>query len=359
MNNDFEELCKSLKKNPMYYFSLASKELFHSNFIAWLYEENKIQSFIEDFLKSKGKINDDDKLEFESIHRELNNFDIVFQCKINSIETNIIIENKVKSYPSVDQLVKYEDRAKEFNCDCIFILLTLDYSNHGRQSIWNTLLYSDFIKYIEDNLLNKDDCKERYLSDYIELVKGLQSILENFNREDTFLCTNDERVALKEIKLYDFIAKRQFEKLRSSLLEQYNDGKVKTSTDFIKGEPIIDVYIEINGIKIGTQVNGLNYRHFVIEPMLTRGCVAYSLEKIWFDGLPVPRRNSKRINEYGFGEFKDKKNKQLFLHRSCAINPNMERKELAEQIKMDVDYLLENKKDLANKIKKITHQNPS
>jgi|GEM_PF-4288701 len=359
MDNDFKKLCETFKKNPMYYFSLSSKELFHSNFIAWLYEENKIQPFIEYFLKSKGKICKDHKLEFKSIHRELKNFDIVFKCTIDNINTNIIIENKVKSYPCVDQLVEYENRAKRFNCGCIFILLTIDDFNDERLSAWDIFTYSKLIEYIERNFLNKDDCKERYLSDYIELVKGLQSILENFNRKDTFLCTTDERVALKEIKLYDFIAKRQFEKLRSSLLAPYNDGEVKTSTDFIRGEPIIDVYIEINGIKIGTQVNGLDYRHFVIESMLTRGCVADSLEKIWFDGLPVPRKNSRRINNYEFGEFKDEKNKQLFLHRSCAINPDMKREELAEQIKIDVDYLLENKETLADTIRKLTAKNPS
>ena len=47
MNN---ELFENLKKNPILHMSLGSKELFHSNFWAWLFEIDK--EFVKVFLKT-------------------------------------------------------------------------------------------------------------------------------------------------------------------------------------------------------------------------------------------------------------------------------------------------------------------
>ena len=42
-----ENLIDKLKNNPLHYMSLGSKELFHSNFWAWLIDYNK--RFVECF----------------------------------------------------------------------------------------------------------------------------------------------------------------------------------------------------------------------------------------------------------------------------------------------------------------------
>ena len=39
LNEKEEKLIQTLEKSPLFYLSLASKELFHSNFIAWLGEQ--------------------------------------------------------------------------------------------------------------------------------------------------------------------------------------------------------------------------------------------------------------------------------------------------------------------------------
>ena len=47
-----ENKIKYLKESPIYAMSLCSKELFHSNFWAWLMKQD--ESFIEIFFKNEG-----------------------------------------------------------------------------------------------------------------------------------------------------------------------------------------------------------------------------------------------------------------------------------------------------------------
>ena len=50
---EIKKICESLKKNTMFNLSLSSKELFHSNFIAWLIENypNNMNNIFNKVLK--------------------------------------------------------------------------------------------------------------------------------------------------------------------------------------------------------------------------------------------------------------------------------------------------------------------
>ena len=74
-----------LKKSAMFNLSLASKELFHSNFLDWLISVNKdgMSEVFSNLLNDEVKIIDCD--------REKNNFDLYINCEN---DLTIIIENK-------------------------------------------------------------------------------------------------------------------------------------------------------------------------------------------------------------------------------------------------------------------------
>ena len=90
-----EEIVKNLKSSPIFNLSLSSKELFHSNFISWLIVEYPIEmwSILSKYTTLK---KDNFKIVKDSVKREENHIDIMFEIT-NEIEIfTVIIENKVK-----------------------------------------------------------------------------------------------------------------------------------------------------------------------------------------------------------------------------------------------------------------------
>ena len=107
-NSALQKKARGLELSPLFNVSLANKELFHSNFLAWL-GETYPTLFLKLMSNVLGK-----KLEMSTeirIEREYHNFDIaVFETGRDHGCLKLIIENKVKSIPSLKQLQEEEKR---------------------------------------------------------------------------------------------------------------------------------------------------------------------------------------------------------------------------------------------------------
>ena len=101
----FQKQIEKLKQSPVFTMSLGSKELFHSNFWAFLMEHNDYKALLFSLFPEL------DSSKTIEIRREYKNRDIVI---INN-EKEYVIENKIKSYPDLDQLKRYgEDKNMSF-----------------------------------------------------------------------------------------------------------------------------------------------------------------------------------------------------------------------------------------------------
>lgn len=90
---------EKLKKSPVFAMSLGSKELFHSNFWAYLIEQKETRELIKCFFP-------DFEIEmYDRVGREDNNRDLTIYDKNGN---EYVIENKIKSYPRLEQLEGYE-----------------------------------------------------------------------------------------------------------------------------------------------------------------------------------------------------------------------------------------------------------
>ena len=101
---------------PIFRLSLGSKELFHSNFLEYLWDVDK-GSFIKMINTVFGKAVLANQGVKYCLSREKENFDIcVYHTKDNKPEGktyyDLIIENKVKSIPYKEQLVKYVEKVE-------------------------------------------------------------------------------------------------------------------------------------------------------------------------------------------------------------------------------------------------------
>lgn len=197
--NELEELYQ----NPMFRISLGSKELFHSNFLAFLWDCDK-QAFlnmINDLLPKDNKINVSELLGKEglTIYREKENLDLcICHTENNKDCIDIIIENKVKSIPYIEQLDEYrQTAAKHQDKDSTgtavtYILLTLAEVFPNKEAIiesgWNIITYDQLVKAIIKQYYHKNNMEPRlqqYVADYTDFIDKLSAlqIVDKFNDE--------------------------------------------------------------------------------------------------------------------------------------------------------------------------------
>ena len=153
-------LVQELQENPMFKFSMSSLELFHSNFLEWLFNQNpsaflicfgidvetdKEYTIQREYTLGSDKVNDKKKKWIT---------DIAVFAKENGKDEKelvLIIENKIKSLPSKGQL----EAQSKWADNCKKVLLTLfelptDYNLHG----FTVVKYIDLIKKIREQYKN-------------------------------------------------------------------------------------------------------------------------------------------------------------------------------------------------------------
>lgn len=221
MNQKLNDILEKLKTNPIFKMSLGSKELFHSNFLEYLFTINK-ESFIQminDFNLEGIKLQDD--VDYQ-LGREVENFDLCIYHTDNSNENgkkiyDLVIENKVKSIPYKKQLEEYVSKVQEKGSNnCKFILLSLsdEFPDKDDDQVkkWKITNYKTLKESIESQYLGnaqisiKDQTYIRDYCDFIEKLDELKTILIP-NDQQQFLFVKKDKDLLENIRLHDLYIK--------------------------------------------------------------------------------------------------------------------------------------------------------
>ncbi len=119
-NTKFDQCIEGLKGSSMFYMSLGSKELFHSNFLYWLYVVCP-----EYFVKVMHSLANVEKFWWEDsqytidVRREDKNFDLSVWLLVSKEQepeywiSVLVLENKMKSLPYREQLEEYVGKVTE------------------------------------------------------------------------------------------------------------------------------------------------------------------------------------------------------------------------------------------------------
>ena len=150
-----------LKTSPMFKLSLSSKELFHSNFLEWLsnVDQKAFQRLILDMAGIEE--NDYNWPTAWRVKREYNNFDLCvvaydqyYKNEDEKIDDDddfrilFVIENKVKSIPYKEQLVRYTQEAEDIN--------KVYWKNKGN------VLFGNALNELKENGNNDDNSDKKY-----------------------------------------------------------------------------------------------------------------------------------------------------------------------------------------------------
>lgn len=127
------KLSDALRNSPMFQLSLSSKELFHSNLLAWLAEDPDTRDLFVEVLKLFGledlraiDLADGIRKDKYMVLREYNNFDFCICEKLKNWKEDseeeyvpgrvvLVLENKFKSIPYEAQLKGYEEKVEDLN----------------------------------------------------------------------------------------------------------------------------------------------------------------------------------------------------------------------------------------------------
>lgn len=209
---------EEIGKLPIFKLSLGSKELFHSNFLEFLWEFNKscFIGMINELLKKGGK--SISLTSSSNLGREKEHFDLCLfheEGKNKRIVYDLILENKVKSIPDKGQLDRYVGDIKEKRKgekSPVFLLLSLAKDFPSRKEIeeeekWTVVSYSELAEAIKNQKWPRENTGYNYIGDYIAFIEKLHllgtDILANLMEEYLF----QDVEAYKKERMHDLYIK--------------------------------------------------------------------------------------------------------------------------------------------------------
>ncbi|MDE6553869.1 MAG: PD-(D/E)XK nuclease family protein [Muribaculaceae bacterium] len=277
--NDYQYL----KESPMFHFSLHAKELFHSNFLAWLGMDPDLRGVFINVLTAGLGIDEDTVkswgTEFEVL-REKDNLDLVVKAqdhvekskrrnandRIVSGQWYVVIENKIKSVPNKAQLDKYaDDINNKCGGDPIKVekfLLTICESDIELTSGWRLVTYSKIAEALKKSINHvKDPYKKYIISDYVRMVEALIDILNNeeVNMTCPFLFRPSRM--LDELRIADLVDKRRAARIAEIYTK--NTG-LNYGSGYTNKQSLIETVKRYGDISVGIQIQGSQYRHFIM-----------------------------------------------------------------------------------------------
>ena len=171
-DDDVDILPNELQQNPMFRLSMSSLELFHSNFLEWLFDIDH-----EAFLKCFNLTVDDSST--YTIEREYHlgtDEEKEWVTDIAVFENGkmiLIIENKIKSTPSKGQL-KYQSKLAEEDCKKVLLSLFKYSVSEDESYRFDKVLYKELCEKILESYLPSNS----YIKDYCKMLQKLQDILD-------------------------------------------------------------------------------------------------------------------------------------------------------------------------------------
>ena len=302
-----KQTIQALKGNPIFRMSLGSKELFHSNFLEYLWDvdQEAFKELINAFLPNTFVAGIDYLL-----GREKKNFDICIYHQIggNKDVYDLIIENKVKSIPYKAQLDEYYNKAISNNRDCRFVLLTLsdqfpDVTNIKTQ--WEIVSYDQLRAKIDNRYLQKSGkCSNKdkdYIKDYCAFIYQLNALMGKIIPINITSPLFEQNVinSFKDIRLHDLYIKLRCSWFVLELMKRmthttcitpiivHNFSGVKQNVvnlniDINQGNGQIAAWIcDNNGNVFEVVIQGNQYRHGINQRAIST----------------YPKKDNERLNE--------------------------------------------------------------
>ena len=246
------EIRSRLKGSLLFYMSLGSKELFHSNTWAWLIErDNNFARIFFPSIPQGAAI---------TVTREEKNRDLtIWVNKGTNNAQAYVIENKFKSIPRRGQLVQYENEVgSEFKEGVVTGIARPSWMEEANVSRWRFVSYPEISSAIR-KVTDRGTCLSGYykeiIKEYCTMIEDMSELLNKFLAPyPTTLLTTKQCLALSDVRLEDLVNKLSAERFANWLRNQPEiidiEQRVRVRglrffvfTDYLKKHSIVDIRI--------------------------------------------------------------------------------------------------------------------
>lgn len=295
--NSLEAIINDLKSSPLFYLFVSSRELFHSNFWFWLSTLNQIETTKLFSLKENNQ-----SFVFKREHNQhFNDFKSSVDLLI-SVDNlpRIVIENKVKDFPTDEQLQRIKNSFKENDID--FVLTTLFWTNDLSFEGWRVITYKQISNAIIPERFTENSYYKSLILDYKSFTINLARLTENLeiNQKYDFAISLNKGLynKLNDIKLWE-----GYQKLRASHLlyhfKKINSRNIFTGYSINNQKVTIDFTLGLkDGYRIGIQIEDIQYRKFVFGRKAGKFTENLIGENVFFNDRFIGRGKKTYLN-YG------------------------------------------------------------
>lgn len=302
---DLQTVCRSLQDEPLFHLSLHSKELFHSNFLAWLFETHPRAS-----AEAMAGIVPRRDTSTHGIQREKNHLDLAVELPGLA---PFVVENKVFAPPDEAQLERYTAGVLAGLDDPELILLSLGspdwldgtYTVRAEQArVWQHVSYLDLAGALAEVPEMVGEFGGDLVRHYVAFIRDLHKLASTVG-----LVSDDEPMALdgesdrllRSIRMHDAIGKLRARSAiaaaRSHSHEALGDLPIRWEALYTNAAPLNAAFLDKgDGDWLGWQYQGGQWRvvvitnqHYGTDPDSRARRHAYVAERYadWFDFAPV------------------------------------------------------------------------
>ena len=252
--NELLTLRKKIENTLNYQLSLSNLELYHSNLFAVVLEKSKFinHKFFSDVIDINKKYTD------LKVYREKNSIDLTIEVIDEDEKTHVIfIENKVKSLPDENQLVRYSEK----DSNAKGILLSLVKPGFELPDSWLRRSYNELIEYYRDLLDKVDETFRLFLIDYIEYMENLEKFIGKVSYGESYYFEETNNKVLEGMRLRSVIEKIHYANLQNMI----SDLGYKTYSGRIRGAHHFGIELTMEGTEstFDIKIQGNQYRHKV------------------------------------------------------------------------------------------------
>lgn len=249
---------ENLLNSPIYNLSMCSLENFHTCFLYWLgnkYPQETLKLFSNKQVLNSKNIKFETQVQYGT--------DIKLDLQITISDGNetefIIIENKLKSYPTIEQLKKYEQAFKEKKAS--FILLSLAPITEIPDS-WQYYSYHKLEENLKMQFNDLNDYDKYLIDDYINVVTQLVNAFPKTSSQKYDFYENNK---LDEIGLKDIYVKWRTAEFANYIKQKLNRTEWDIGFSFHNKKGTIDIVKSFpkHGFNIGIQIENNQYRYFM------------------------------------------------------------------------------------------------
>ena len=350
-NNELKTIVDKLKESPLFNLSLASKELFHSNFLYWL-SRYKWDVFVSVMSQLANQKNNFDWVKDKCmVFREKNNFDLSV-WKNNKVV--FVLENKVKSIPYENQLNKYTTESE----GVVRVLLSLtEMQNCPKDWVQNN--YCNLSEILTSFVPNDNSYEGLLIKDYAEYIKNLHNLSTKWGGR---IKVNKELGDwLEELRLDDVYQKSLFSSLCMELENKLNgnckhvdkfediindvgsDVKFYTRYDMMHGEGLFEVVFKKDGLVYEIMIQGNKYQHMIygqdnlgkLDEMEKKYPFVFGADK--YPKIISKGKFSGNGNGKGYNSYTDRKADKYTVYKYFMLDENITHEILIEAIMKDLE----------------------